>query len=392
MTNELPVANPSSASEHMGIDIENQPLDYSDVSDELGIIDKDLTVNIVTDPLYGEVTLQWDETSGTWTYTYVPDKDGAGYYAGTDSFVYTVTDPQGVVGPSGTAQVTINMTNDLPVPVDDNVITDPGVMVGGNVLDNDFDKDNDPLSVVLNGSSPQHGQLVLNEDGTFTYVPDKGFDGKDSFTYLVTDGQLADKLPGATVTVTVNPGEQPPPPTVAVPFIPPAPGLERIEFEVSGCPALVKWAATELGIDERVMQIWMVNTLASSQDIQPCDACEKLKNVAAILRDDGGAHIAALAQVIDELASNTAPPSPEQMASVADVISRNAQANNHYAVAGEYLDALVAYVGILNNDLSFSTEESIMFAADKYVAPLAENQSAGLTAYIAERLAALGGL
>ncbi len=79
------------------------------------------------------------------------------------------------------------------------------------------------------------------------------------------------------------------------------------------------------------------------------------------------------------------------MASVADVISRNSQANNHYAVAGEYLDALVAYVGILNNDLSFSAEESIMFAADKYVAPLAEDQSAGLTAYIAARLAALGG-
>ena len=69
----------------------------------------------------------------------------------------------------------------------------------------------------------------------------------------------------------------------------------------------------------------------------------------------------------------------------------NAQANNHYAVAGEYLDALVAYVGVLNNDLSFSTEESIMFAVDKYVAPLAESQNVGLTAYVAARLADLGG-
>ena len=79
------------------------------------------------------------------------------------------------------------------------------------------------------------------------------------------------------------------------------------------------------------------------------------------------------------------------MASVADTISRNARANNQYAVAGEYLDALVAYVGILNNEMSFSTNESIMFAVDKYVAPLAESQNTGLAAYLAARLAALEG-
>jgi filamentous hemagglutinin family protein len=498
MTNELPVANPGSASEHMGNSIENESLSYYDVPDTLGIIDEDLTVTVVTEPEYGDVTLQWDETSQTWTYTYVPKSDGAGYYAGTDSFKYTVTDPQGKVGGNGTALVTINMTNDAPVltddtssthmnnpvggnvlgndsdingdslsvelggittehgqltlnndgsftyapsegyvgqdsftyeatdgqlgesgqpvvytatatitvgnnppnPVDDAVTTDFGVPVGGNVLTNDFDSDNDPLSVVPDGTSPQHGQLVLNEDGTFTYSPSEGFSGNDSFTYLVTDGQLGGAENRATVTVTVNPGEVPPPPpppaptptpVAAVPYIPPAPGLERVEFDVSGCPALVKWAADELGIDKREMQIWAVNTLASSQDIQPCDACGRLQKVAVILRDDGGSHVAALAQVVSEYASSTAPPSTEQMASVADAIARNAQANNRYAVAGEYLDALVTYVGILNNDLNFSKEESIMFATDKYIAPLAENQSAGLTAYIAERLAALGG-
>ena len=79
------------------------------------------------------------------------------------------------------------------------------------------------------------------------------------------------------------------------------------------------------------------------------------------------------------------------MASVADVISRNARANNRYAAAGEYVDAIVAYVGILNNNLAFSNEESIMFAVDKYVAPLAEDRNSGLAAYLAARLATLGG-
>jgi filamentous hemagglutinin family protein len=396
ITNELPVANPSSTSGHMGTDIENKPLDYSDVPDQLGFIDEELTVNILTGPSYGDVTLQWDEASGSWTYTYVPDKDGAGYFAGTDSFVYTVTDPQGKVGESGTAQVMINMTNDLPVAADDQVTTDLGIPVGGNVLNNDFDQNNDPLSVVLNGTLPQHGQLVLNKDGTFTYVPDDGFSGQDSFTYLVTDNQFGGEPAGAKVTVTVNPGEEPPlppppAPTPALQYIAPAPGLERVEFEISGCPALVKWASAEFGIDERMMQIWAVNTLASSQDIQPCDACARLKGVAAILQDVEGTRIAALSQVINEFASNTAPPTPEQMASVADAIQRNSQAYNHYAAAGEYLDALVAYVGILSNDMKFSPEEAVMFAVDKYVAPLADNQNADLAAFIAARLAPLGG-
>jgi filamentous hemagglutinin family protein len=395
MINELPVANPGSASNHMGTSIENKPLSYSDAPDELGITDKDLTINVVTEPKYGDVTLQWDDTGQTWTYTYVPRDDGTGYFVGTDSFEYTVTDPQGVVGQSGTAKVAINMTNDLPVATDDQLTTDFGVPVSGNVLTNDLDTDNDPLSVMLDGTSPQHGRLVFNEDGTFTYSPDEGFAGDDSFSYLVKDGQLGGEPVGATVTITVNPGEQPPPPAPviasAVQYIPPAPGLERVEFEISGCPALVKWASAELGIDERRMQIWAVNTLASSRDIQPCDACERLKNVAAILRDDGGTRVAALAQVVNELASSTAPPSPEQMASVANAISRNARANNQYAVAGEYLDALVAYVGILNSEMSFSTDESIMFAVDKYVAPLAESQNTGLAAYLAARLAALEG-
>jgi filamentous hemagglutinin family protein len=401
MINELPVANPGSASKHMGVNIENESLNYSDVPDELGITDKNLTVEIVTKPLYGDVELQWDETSGTWTYTYVPKDDGNGYFAGTDSFEYTVTDPQGVVGQFGTAQVTINMTNDLPVAADDQVTTDIGVPVGGNVLDNDFDKNKDPLSVVLDGALPQHGQLVLNKDGTFTYVPDDGFSGQDSFTYLVTDNQFGGEPAGAKVTVTVNPGEEPPlpPPPAPTPaiasalqYIPPAPGLERVDFEISGCPALVKWAAAEFGIDERMMQIWAVNTLASSQDIQPCDACARLKGVAAILQDVEGTRIAALSQVINEFASSTAPPTPEQMASVADAIQRNSQAYNHYAAAGEYLDALVAYVGILSNDMKFSPEEAVMFAVDNYVAPLAdENQNAGLAVFIAARLASLGG-
>jgi len=370
VTNALPVLDNDAATTHMG-----EPVSGIDVL--ANDSDPDGDAFAVDSFLYeGNGTLIKNE-DGTFTYT---PPDG---FVGQDSFTYTTNDSQIGVS-SDSATVTISVINALPTLADDAATTEQNVTVTIDVLANDVDPDGDPLSV---GDFTYEGGgiLVLNDDGTFSFTPEPGFAGQDSFTYSAADPEAGAELALANVLITVNPV------VVAVPYVAPAPGLERIEFDVSGCPALVKWAAAELGIDERVMQIWTVNTLASSRDIQPCDACEKLKNVAAVLRDDGGTRVAALAQVVGQYASSTAPPTPEQMASVADVISRNAQANNHYAAAGEYVDAIVAYVGILNNDLAFSAEESIMFAVDKYVAPLAEDQSAGLAAYVAARLAALGG-
>ena len=36
-------------------------------------------------------------------------------------------------------------------------------------------------------------QWSLNEDGTYTYTPDDGFTGNDSFTYTISDGNGGDR-------------------------------------------------------------------------------------------------------------------------------------------------------------------------------------------------------
>src|SRR5258707_300561 len=58
-------------------------------------------------------------------------------------------------------------------------------------------------------SSPAHGTLSLNSDGSFTYTPALNFNGPDSFTYKANDGQ-ADSPSAATVSITVTPVNDPP--------------------------------------------------------------------------------------------------------------------------------------------------------------------------------------
>ena len=174
----------------------------------------------------------------------------------------------------------------------------------------------------------------------------------------------------------------------SVPAIPAAPLPPVVDVGISGCPALLEWAAEELGIEDGNVDIWITNTLASMRGIQPCDACARLKAAVNILQDANGTYVAALTEVIDSVASSTAPVSEEQMAAIADAIANNTEADNAYALAGEYLDALTAYVSIVSN-LGLSSEQAITVATDKYVAPLIDGSSEGVAAYVTARLASL---
>jgi VCBS repeat-containing protein len=69
------------------------------------------------------------------------------------------------------------------------------------VLDNDTDSNSDNLTATV-VTRPAHGELTLQADVSFTYTPEKGFKGADSFTYKVSDG-IEDSAP-ATVTIIVG--------------------------------------------------------------------------------------------------------------------------------------------------------------------------------------------
>ena len=69
------------------------------------------------------------------------------------------------------------------------------------VLANDFDADGDPLTAIL-VTSPSHGSLSFNTDGSFTYTPEEDFSGTDSFTYKALAG--VDYTAAVSVTLVVS--------------------------------------------------------------------------------------------------------------------------------------------------------------------------------------------
>jgi VCBS repeat-containing protein len=75
------------------------------------------------------------------------------------------------------------------------------------VLANDTDADGDDLTAT-GLTQPANGEVVLTADGSFTYTPDAGFAGTDTFTYKASDGSATSAA--ATVTITVEEGEEPP--------------------------------------------------------------------------------------------------------------------------------------------------------------------------------------
>ena len=101
-----------------------------------------------------------------------------------------------------------------PDAVNDSYTVNQGetlIVADESVLDNDNNiKVNNPdKNVTIKAekvTDPQNGTITFNEDGTFTYTPNNGFSGEDTFRYktvLTVDGRTYEKE--ATVTITVVP-------------------------------------------------------------------------------------------------------------------------------------------------------------------------------------------
>ena len=151
-----------------------------------------LSIAANSQPANGQLTLNAD---GSFSYT-----PNAGCW-GTDTFTCTATDGLTTSTP---ATVTITVFS-IPVANADAyyVVGDTTLSVNTpGVLGNDTNADGWMLTAQL-VTAPAHGQLTLNADGSFSYLPDAGFYGTDSFTYAAADAHAASAP--ATVTIAVYP-------------------------------------------------------------------------------------------------------------------------------------------------------------------------------------------
>ena len=136
-------------------------------------------------------------------------------FNGTDSFAYVIYDQKGGQS-TATVSITIAEVNNPPIAHDDNFIGSQNINLIGNVINGlgntnisgsyfydqsnvyDSDPDGDILSVTAGIYATSNGSVMLLENGDFTYTPDVGFTGADSFAYTLNDSA------GNTSNASVN--------------------------------------------------------------------------------------------------------------------------------------------------------------------------------------------
>ena len=138
-------------------------------------------------PGYGSITVGSD---GGYTFTPVADWNGT-----VPSIGYTVTDGHDGGTSSSTLDITVTPVVDIAA---DSATTHAGVPVTVPVLGNDTFEG---TPVITGTTSPGHGTVSVNPDGTLSYTPNAGYVGPDSFTYTVTSGGVTET---ATVTISVT--------------------------------------------------------------------------------------------------------------------------------------------------------------------------------------------
>ncbi len=127
-------------------------------------------------------------------------------FTGTDSFIYAICDdgsPCGKLCDTAVVNLTILEPGIAPDAVSDSYILGCRPITESLIV-NDYDPDGDNIIINTTAiSSPANGMVEIHADGTFTYTPEDGFVGVDSFVYEICDDGFPVKCDRATVYLTI---------------------------------------------------------------------------------------------------------------------------------------------------------------------------------------------
>ena len=149
-------------------------------------VDSDALIVTSATAANGTVTINDD---GTLTY------QGNQDFNGTDIITYTVSD--GELTDTTIVTVDINAVNDQTTVTNSTIIVVEDAIVLIDFTANATDIDGDTLTVTQ--ATVANGTVTINADGTLTYQGDQDFNGTDTITYTITDGEFE-----STATVTVD--------------------------------------------------------------------------------------------------------------------------------------------------------------------------------------------
>ncbi len=144
-------------------------------------------------------TLSVNEITGAFTYS--PNID----VNGEDSFTFIAHDG---ISESNIATVKIAIAPLNDAPVSNNLLVE--INENESVFNRQLgaiDPDGDVVSFIL-VTRPKHGGLKLNDDGTFSYIPQVGYYGQDSFDYAVSDGLLQSGTARVDIKLNLLPSMQ----------------------------------------------------------------------------------------------------------------------------------------------------------------------------------------
>jgi hypothetical protein len=186
--NGAPVANDDSFSTSI-----DTPINLDVLSNDTDPEGDNLSL-VSTSAANGTITINPD-----FSLDYTP----AAGFVGSDTFTYIIDDANGNTS-QGSVTVVVSSTN-VPIATTDyyDVQADTllSIQVNQGVLLNDDDPMQETLTVELTPISPPlHGVLSLGADGHFSYQPDTGFAGNDSFIYRIFN----DTGNSAVATVNLN--------------------------------------------------------------------------------------------------------------------------------------------------------------------------------------------
>ena len=161
------------------------------------------TVNLVSDVSNGILNLDANDPAFDGGFTYTANSG----FAGTDSFQFTLTDSDGNVSDPATVTITVDGVTSAPaqsysIPSGADWSVPAGILLTGA-----SDTDTGATCCTATLSTPaENGTVTIDSNGGFSYTPDSGYQGTDSFSYTLSDSDGNVSVPTEVSVVTGTPG------------------------------------------------------------------------------------------------------------------------------------------------------------------------------------------